>query len=688
MKRTITRAIALSGLLFLLLNSNVLAQDNVGIGTFAPRPNAVLDVESVTKGFLAPRMNTLQRLDIPVVANDFGLMVYDTDFNCYFFWDGSQWIQLCGSTGSTGVTGPTGPTGPTGTAGNAGSTGNDGPTGPSGADGATGPTGPSGGPAGPTGPTGIDGATGPSGADGATGPTGNDGATGPTGNDGPTGPSGTDGATGPTGNDGPTGPSGTDGATGATGATGPSGGPAGPTGPTGNDGPTGPSGADGATGPSGVDGATGPSGTDGATGATGPSGTDGATGATGPSGTVGSTGATGATGPTGPTGATGSSGSADAWSRTGNAGTNPTTNFIGTTDAQDWVIRTNNLERARVFSTGQVRVNVTGVPATDVFASGAGNNNTAVAGYATGADGTGVFGNHEGVGAAVQGQIINGGTGVGGAFFQGVTTNDSQALFADNASTSDVGTAPNAAAVWGQTPDGPAGGVFLAGNLSDGTAGAVGQYLGTGNFNAAGLAGFSTPAAGFGIGVLGQGGFFGVIADGDLGATGAKPFIIDHPLDPENKFLKHFAIEAPEVLNMYRGNVVLDQSGEAIIQLPDYFEAININFSYNLTPIGSAAQVYVKEEISNGTFSIAGGQQGMKVSWVVYAERNDQYLQQNPEKGIDVVEKTNSQKGKYLKPELYNQPAAKGLFNSWKKEVIEDVGPLNVEGVKAKSSAE
>lgn len=44
------------------------------------------------------------------------------------------------------------------------------------------------------------------------------------------------------------------------------------------------------------------------------------------------------------------------WSLTGNAGTNPATNFIGTTDNQDWVIRTNNVEKIRVMSAGSVGI--------------------------------------------------------------------------------------------------------------------------------------------------------------------------------------------------------------------------------------------------------------------------------------------------------------------------------------------
>ncbi|NQX98375.1 MAG: hypothetical protein HRT73_10930, partial [Flavobacteriales bacterium] len=48
--------------------------------------------------------------------------------------------------------------------------------------------------------------------------------------------------------------------------------------------------------------------------------------------------------------------SGDAWGLTGNSGTNPGTNFIGTTDAQDWVIRTNNTPRVRVYSNGRTEI--------------------------------------------------------------------------------------------------------------------------------------------------------------------------------------------------------------------------------------------------------------------------------------------------------------------------------------------
>ena len=48
-----------------------------------------------------------------------------------------------------------------------------------------------------------------------------------------------------------------------------------------------------------------------------------------------------------------------AWMTTGNAGTNASTNFIGTTDAIDFVVRTNNTEKMRVLSGGNVGIGTT-----------------------------------------------------------------------------------------------------------------------------------------------------------------------------------------------------------------------------------------------------------------------------------------------------------------------------------------
>jgi hypothetical protein len=63
----------------------------------------------------------------------------------------------------------------------------------------------------------------------------------------------------------------------------------------------------------------------------------------------------------------------------------------------------------------------------------------------------------------------------------------------------------------------------------------------------------------------------------------------------------------------------------------------------------------VKAKMTNGKFIIGGGNEGMEVSWTVQTERNDPYLQQNPEKREVEINKEVWNQGKYLQPELYNE---------------------------------
>ena len=69
--------------------------------------------------------------------------------------------------------------------------------------------------------------------------------------------------------------------------------------------------------------------------------------------------------------------SGPAWSLAGNAGTTPTSNFIGTTDAQDWVMRTNNIERARILSNGNMGVG-NSTPTSKLEVDGAATNATSL----------------------------------------------------------------------------------------------------------------------------------------------------------------------------------------------------------------------------------------------------------------------------------------------------------------------
>jgi hypothetical protein len=180
-----------------------------------------------------------------------------------------------------------------------------------------------------------------------------------------------------------------------------------------------------------------------------------------------------------------------------------------------------------------------------------------------------------------------------------------------------------------------------------------------------GVVGVAEASTGTNYGVLGRtnssANGWGVYANGRLGASGTKSFQIDHPLRPETHFLNHFCIEAPEPYNLYRGTVTLDAQGEAWVQLPDYFEAINRDASYHLTPIGAAMpNLHVAVEIQGNRFKIAGGAPFKKVSWEVKAVRNDPWVQQY---GYQTEqEKPKEYQGLYLHPELYGQPKERGVF--------------------------
>jgi hypothetical protein len=159
----------------------------------------------------------------------------------------------------------------------------------------------------------------------------------------------------------------------------------------------------------------------------------------------------------------------------------------------------------------------------------------------------------------------------------------------------------------------------------------------------------------------GYGGYFDgkVFVNGVLSKAGGS-FKIDHPLDPENKYLSHSFVESPEMLNIYNGNITLDTDGQAVVQLPEWFGALNRDFRYQLTAIGGPGpNLYIAEEVENNQFKIAGGSAGMKVSWQVTGVRQDAWANDNR---IQVEEeKPALERGHYLHPKVYGQPEEKGV---------------------------
>ncbi|GAA4371596.1 hypothetical protein [Hymenobacter koreensis] len=143
-------------------------------------------------------------------------------------------------------------------------------------------------------------------------------------------------------------------------------------------------------------------------------------------------------------------------------------------------------------------------------------------------------------------------------------------------------------------------------------------------------------------------------------SKGGGSFKIDHPLDPENKYLYHSFVESPDMLNVYNGNVTLDARGEAEVLLPEWFEALNRDFRYQLTPIGAPGpNLYVGAEVQGNRFRIAGGAPGGRVSWQVTGIRHDKFAEQNR---IPVEEaKEPADRGRYLHPAAFGRPASQAV---------------------------
>jgi hypothetical protein len=198
------------------------------------------------------------------------------------------------------------------------------------------------------------------------------------------------------------------------------------------------------------------------------------------------------------------------------------------------------------------------------------------------------------------------------------------------------------------------------GVLGTGGPGGFQEADGTGGFFTGGTAG---GFGGFGIeafaGSADAGFFQGNITVTGAISAGTKDFKIDHPLDPANKYLYHASVESSEMINVYTGNVTTDAQGDADVQLPDWFDAVNTDFRYQLTVIGQFAQAIVSRRVSNNRFAIKTDKPNIDVSWQIIGVRQDAFAKAHP---LVVEEQKNAhERGFYLHPELYGAPEDKGI---------------------------
>ncbi len=340
-----------------------------------------------------------------------------------------------------------------------------------------------------------------------------------------------------------------------------------------------------------------------------------------------------------------------------------------------------------------------------------GTTNYGVYGVASGATGIGVGGSISGGGTAVSGTITSG-TGIAGKFDGGtsggfgVIVPNGRSGFGTSLPTNMAKLHVSGVGTYSVSPIYQAG-IVSDGGSSSGTASAIygeagwrgvyGRHIGNaGGVDAIGVAGKletgSSYTNGYGVkgealavgptnyGVYGNAsggtsnnyGIYGTNSgtgyagyfSGNVRITGSitkgsGTFLIDHPLDPENKYLYHSFVESPDMMNVYNGNIVTNAAGEATITMPDYFEVLNRDFRYQLTVIGTFAQAMVMEEMHGNTFKIKTDKPNVKVSWQVTGIRQDKYA--NAHRVVPEVEKEAQFKGHYLHAAEWGQPHEKSF---------------------------
>jgi hypothetical protein len=219
-----------------------------------------------------------------------------------------------------------------------------------------------------------------------------------------------------------------------------------------------------------------------------------------------------------------------------------------------------------------------------------------------------------------------------------------------------VGNSINGYALWGQSTTDA---TRLEGGQPYANVGVIG-IADAGN-GILGFAGVGSAVAGVATDARGFAGFF----NGNVRVTGtifkgSSNFEIDHPLDPKNKYLRHAGVESDEMKNLYDGVVTLNRRGEAVVRVPRWFESLNKDFRYQLTPIGGPApNLHVSKPLRRGAFAIAGGSAGLTVSWQVTGIRQDRWAKANPL----VVEtpKASEDRGKYVHPRAHGKRERDGI---------------------------
>ena len=300
-------------------------------------------------------------------------------------------------------------------------------------------------------------------------------------------------------------------------------------------------------------------------------------------------------------------------------------------------------------STGNALAGFSG-SATDSAISGVNSNTTSALGVGV-----------KGVGNAAPG-VEGDSTGGYGGFFSG--ENGVKGQTSANEGTGVVGQANNgydAAGVFGTSTDG----YGIYGTSTDGygiygTSENVSIYGESASGD--GIDGLSTSGNGiYGQSENGYAGFFdgNVHISGTCCAMGTASAQIDDPLDPANKYLNQSLVASPDMLDILSDNVTTDAGGNASVQLPPYFEALNTDFRYQLTVVGQFSQAIISSKVKDNSFTIKTDKPNVEVSWQVTGVRHDPYAVAHPIQPEQA--KPANEQGMYLHPRELGQPASLGL---------------------------